>query len=317
MLSSLVRYLAFVLVSLVGPGIALQRLVGVAVDATLVIPLGCAATAGAYWLASRLGAPWLFPLVMGALDLSLLWRGLGHRAPNDPPLRSAIPAGLGLLVFLALGQYGWNRPGADGGFHLDPMGDHPLHAGITWELTTSGPPQVPGLAGVPLVYHVGADLVRAAALRWADVGPYDSINRFEVTLGALALALALRGVMARLSPAPFALAVVPWSLLATDGSFLLALVLPVTWWTDLLRGNMLMSMAFDNPVVLGMTLALGALVALARYEGGRGEAFWSSAGSWPRRFRTSRSSSGRSSRWLSAGPRSVDGPDGLDCCPVP
>ncbi len=256
-----------------GPGIALQRLVGVAVDAALVIPLGCAATAGAYWLASRLGAPWLFPLVMAALDASLLWRGLGQRAPNDPPLRGAIPAGLGLVAFLALSQYGWNRSGAGGEFRLDPMGDHPLHAGITWELTAGWPPQVPGLAGVPLVYHLGADLVRAAALRWASVSPYDAISRFEVTLGALALALALRGVTARLSPAPFALAVVPWSLLATDGSFLLALVLPVAWWTDLLRGNMLMSMAFDNPVVLGLAMALAALVALARYEAGEGRGF--------------------------------------------
>jgi hypothetical protein len=273
MLSSLVRYLAFVAVSLVGPGIALQRLVRVAVDATLVMPLGCAATAGVYWLAGRFGAPWLFPIVMAALDVSLLWRGLGQRAPDDPPLRGAIPAGLGLVVFLALSQYGWNRSGPGGEFHLDPMGDHPLHAGITWELTGSWPPQVPGVAGVPLVYHIGADLVRAAALRWADVSPYDAINRFEVTLSALALALALRGVTARLSPTPFALAAVPWSLLATDGSFLLALALPLAWWTDLLRGNMLMSMAFDNPVVLGMTLALGALVALARYEVGEGRGF--------------------------------------------
>jgi hypothetical protein len=270
LLSSLVRYLAFVAVSVVGPGIALQRLLGVAVDAALVLPLGCAATAGAYWLASQLGAPWLFPLLVAALDVGLVWRGWGRRAVNDPPLRGAIPAAIGIVLFLALTQYGWNRTGAGGEFHLDPMGDHPLHAGITWELTTSGAPQVPGLAGVPLVYHVGADLVRAAALRWADVGPYDSINRFEVTLGALALALALRGVMAQLSPMPFALAAVPWSLLATDASFLLALVLPVTWWSDLLRGNVLMSMAFDNPVVLGMTLALGALVALARYEAGEG-----------------------------------------------
>jgi hypothetical protein len=270
MLASLVRYLAFVALSLVGPGIALQRLVGVAVDASLVLPLGCVATAGAYWLAGRLGVPWLFPLAMAVLDAFVLWRGLGPRAADDPPLRGAIPAGLGIVAFLALTQYGWNRPGAGGEFRLDPMGDHPLHVGITWELTAGWPPQVPGLAGVALVYHIGADLVRAAALRFAGVSPYDSINRFEVTLGALALALALRGVTARLSPRPFALAAAPWSLLATDGSFVLALLLPVAWWTDLLRGNVLMSMAFDNPVVLAMALALGALVALSRYEAREG-----------------------------------------------
>jgi hypothetical protein len=274
MVSSLLRYLAFVAVSLVGPGIALQRLLGVAVDAALVVPLGCAATAGAYWLAEWLDAPWLFPCLVGALDLTLLVRGRWRRAPSDPSLRGAVPAALGLVAFLALSQYGWNRPGPRGGFELDPMGDHPLHAGITWELTARWPPEVPGLAGVPLVYHLGADLVRAAALRWADVGPYDAINRFEVTLGALALALGLRAVTARLAgTTPFALAAVPWSLLATDGAFILALVLPLTWWTDLLRGNLLMSMAFDNPVILGMALALGALVALSRYEAGEGRGF--------------------------------------------
>ena len=64
------------------------------------------------------------------------------------------------MALLAATQYRWNRPAPDGGFLLDPMGDQPLHAGIAWELTLPYPPQVPGLAGIPLSYHVGADLVR-------------------------------------------------------------------------------------------------------------------------------------------------------------
>jgi hypothetical protein len=272
-LYALLRYLVFAALSIVGPGVALQRLARVAVDAALVLPLGLLFTAGAYGLAARLDQPWLYPCLIAVLDLSLLLPRPWRRAASDPPLWGALPVALGLLAFMALTQYGWNRSGPAGGFELDPMGDHPLHAGVTWELVTPWPPQVPGLAGIPLVYHLGADVVRAAALRWAGTLPYDAINRFEVTLNAIALALALRAAAARLGGSAFAVAAAPWSLLATDGSFLLALALPITWWTDHLRGNLLMSMAFDNPVVPGLALALGALLALSRYEAGEGRGF--------------------------------------------
>ena len=61
------------------------------------------------------------------------------------------------------------RVDADGAFRLD-VGEHvdtAVHVGVTWELVASYPPQVPGLAGVPMRYHVGSHLVRAAAVRWA------------------------------------------------------------------------------------------------------------------------------------------------------
>ena len=66
------------------------------------------------------------------------------------------------------------------------------------------PPQVPGVAGFPLGYHLGTDLVRAAALRWAGTDPWDSLSRLDVTLWALGLVLALRAVAARLGAAPLA-----------------------------------------------------------------------------------------------------------------
>src|SRR5262249_31956959 len=42
------------------------------------------------------------------------------------------------------------------------------------------------------------------------------------------------------------------------------------WWTDLLRGNLLLSLAVSNPIVPGLALALGAVLALARHEAGEG-----------------------------------------------
>jgi hypothetical protein len=274
---ALLRYLAFLAVAIVGPGVALQRLLGLATDAAIVLPLGAAFTALAYAVASASGLPWLFPAAVLLVDAVLLWRGLGPRA-DGPHLRGAVPACVALVVFLAISQYGWNLGDATGAFLLDPMGDHPLHVGATFELTLPWPPQVPGLAGIPLVYHLGADLVRAAALQWAAVSPYDQVSRFEVTLWAVALVLALRGVTARLGAPPLAVSLVGWAPLAGDLVFLLAPFLPLAWWGDLLRGNLLMSVLFDNPVVLGLAMALGVPLALARHESGEGRGWVAVAG---------------------------------------
>ena len=95
---------------------------------------------------------------------------------------------------------------SSGEFLLDNLVpyDTAFHVGLTRELTLGYPPQVPGVSGFRLGYHLGPDLVRAAALRWAAVDPYDSINRFDVTLGAIALILALRAMTRAAGGGPFA-----------------------------------------------------------------------------------------------------------------
>jgi hypothetical protein len=138
--------------------------------------------------------------------------------------------------------------------------------GVTYELVTGYPPQVPGLAGFPLGYHLGTDLVRAAANRWVGTDPWDSLTRLDVTLWALALILAIRGVMARMGAPPAAVALAPWTLLFTDLSFVFVLDEQAHWWTDLLRGNLLLSLVYANPVIPALALALGAVVALSRYQ---------------------------------------------------
>jgi hypothetical protein len=270
-----VRYTAFAVLALVGPGLAAHRLAGIAVDAALVLPLGFAITAGAYWLSLIAGIPWLFPVVVAALDLTLLVRrGPWSRAPG-PSLRGTIAPFVAIVALLGATQYRWNRLAETGEFLLDPIVpfDTAFHVGVTRELTIGYPPQVPGLAGFTLGYHFGVDLVRAAALRWAAVDPYDSIARFDVTLGALALVLAVRAAARAAGAPPLAVAIVPWTLLATDFSFVFAGNPSAVWWTDLLRGNLLLSLALANPVVPALSLALGALVALHRYAGGEGRAW--------------------------------------------
>ena len=138
--------------------------------------------------------------------------------------------------------------------------------GLTRELVIGHPPQVPGVAGFPLGYHLGTDLVRAAALRWAGTDPWDSLTRLDVTLWALGLVLALRAVAARLGGPPLAVALAPWTLLFTDFSFVFAGNPQAHWWTDLLRGNLLLSLAYANPIVPALGLVLGAVVSLSRFQ---------------------------------------------------
>ncbi len=77
------------------------------------------------------------------------------------------------MALLAATQYPWNRLDASGDFLLDPLVtfDSAFHVGLTHELVIGHPPQVPGVSGFPLGYHLGTDLVRAAALRWAGPTP--------------------------------------------------------------------------------------------------------------------------------------------------
>jgi hypothetical protein len=267
---SLVLYLVFAGVAILLPGIALQRLVRVPVEASLVVPLGTAFCGLAFWLSLAAHAPALFPVAVASL-VAAAW--LARRGPLEraagPSIRRAIPPAIGLVLLLAIAQYPWNRVEAEtGDFLLDPLvtSDSAFHVGVTHELLTGEPPQVPGVAGFPLGYHLGTDLVRAAALRWAGVDPWDSLTRLDVTLWGFGLILALRSLTARLGAPPLAVALVPWTLLLTDFSFVFASNPQAHWWCDLLRGNLLLSLVYSNPVLPALGLALAALVSLAGFE---------------------------------------------------
>jgi hypothetical protein len=264
----LLAWLLFAAAAIGLPGVALQRLARVPVEAALVIPLGTAWSSGTYWISLVLDRPWLFPcgtaLAAGALLVPL---GPWRRA-EGPSLRGALPPFVAVVALLALTQYGANRLDASGDFLLDPLVtfDSAFHVGLTRELVIGHPPQVPGVAGFPLGYHLGTDLVRAAALRWAGTDPWDSLSRLDVTLWALALVLALRAGAARLGAPPLAVAIAPWTLLLTDFSFVFAGNPQAHWWTDLLRGNLLLSLVYANPIVPALGLVLGTVVSLSRFE---------------------------------------------------
>ncbi len=270
-MDTLFLYLLFGALALVGPGIALQRLAGVQVDPALVLPLGTATAAALYWVSLASGVSWLFPAGTVVLLTTLALRGPHGTAPG-PPLRGALLPFVTLVALLAVTQYPWNRRASDGDFLLDPLvpSDTAFHVGLSRELDIGYPPQLPGVAGFPLGYHLGTDLVRAAALRWAAIDPYDSISRFDVTLWGLALILVLRSLVDRLFASRAAVALVPWTLFLTDFSFLFGANPQAHWWTDLLRGNLLLSLFASNPIVPALGLALGALLSLERHRSGEG-----------------------------------------------
>jgi hypothetical protein len=277
-LDTIFAYLAFAGLAIVLPGLAWPRALRLPVDPALVLPSGGATCAGAYWVSLVSGRPWLFPALLAALVLAGLRPG-PWRLAEGPSWRGALAPFAAVVLFLAATQYGGNRVAGDGSFQLDPFvaSDTAFHVGLTYELATAYPPQVPGVSGYPLGYHLGPDLVRAAAWRFAGVRPYDQIARLDVTLGALALVLALRALLHAMGAPRLAVTLAPWSLLATDFSFGFAAHPQAPWGADLLRGNRLVSLALSNPIVPALAMAIGVLVALARHREGEGGGFLATA----------------------------------------
>jgi hypothetical protein len=185
-----------------------------------------------------------------------------------------------LVALLAATQYRANRVGPDGSFLLD-VGEHvdtAVHVGVTWELVAGYPPQVPGLAGVPMRYHVGSHLVRAAAARWARVHPYDSLSRFDVTLWGIALVLALRAAAHALGLGVVAVRLAGFLPLAADLSFVPGALLGAEHWAMKLGGNFLEAVFYANSISPAMTAVLAALVALARASRSEGRGWLVLAG---------------------------------------
>ncbi|MBN2371798.1 MAG: hypothetical protein JXO72_15055 [Vicinamibacteria bacterium] len=270
--TSIIVYCLFVVLTIVGPGTALLRLLRLKIDPALVLPIGLCCCAVIYWLSLVLSSPWLFPAASIALDTTLVWTLRGTRRAPGPSVRGALPVFIAMAALFALTQYSVNRCGSKGEFLLDTTERHDtaFHVALTWELSHSHPPQVPGLAGTPLRYHYGAHLVRAAALRWAGIHPYDALARFDLTLWAGALMIAMRGAIHAMGGSSRIVALAPWTLFATDFSFLFAGIERARLWADMLGATFLSCLFFANAAVPALMLSLGCLIAVERHLAGEG-----------------------------------------------
>jgi hypothetical protein len=269
------RFLLFVSLGLLGPALGLFRLLRVKVDPALVLPAALVQLSFVYFVSLRFQVPWLLPAFCAALSAVALTPPWGGRRAEGPSLRGAVPAFLGVLAVFALAEYGGNRVGPRGEFVFDNVvpEDSAFHVGLAWELSVSYPPDVPGLSGVPMGYHLGLPLVRGAAIRWAGLHPYDLMSRFEITLVAFGLILVLRQAARQLGASSFALLLVPWTVLATDFSFVFFRNPSVDFWINATDSNLLFSLAHANSSVAAILVATGALIAVERFLASEGTGF--------------------------------------------
>jgi len=270
-LLALLRFALFAGVGIVAPGIGLQRLARVRWDPALVVPLGLLACALFYWLSLLSGVPLVFPVLVLAAGAGAWCRPWASRAAG-PSLRGALFPIAVLVALFAITQYRVNRVDSSGAFLLD-VGEHvdtALHVGLSFELVAGYPPQVPGFSGVPMQYHVASHLVRAAASRWALIHPYDALCRFDITVWAVALVLALRAAAAAAGLGREAVAAAGFVPLATDLSFIPGLLLGAEWWAQRLGDSFLEPVFFANSISPALAIALTAIVSLARAERGEG-----------------------------------------------
>jgi hypothetical protein len=181
-----------------------------------------------------------------------------------------------VVLCLAGSVYQQDRLDASGAFLAGgaQADDAAFHVGLAHELAQGYPPQVPGLSGFTLEYHLGAPLARAAALRFAGTHPYDALSRFENTLYALALILCLRAAAHALSAPPLAVSLAGFAVLGSDFSFLLLPGRGIEWWVGFFEGGTgLQSLFHANSLLPALALALSALIALRRHLAGEGRGF--------------------------------------------
>jgi hypothetical protein len=269
-------YLLFVGLALVLPGLAVLRALRLRSEAALVLPTGLVACAAAALLAASTHRSALFPALLLGADLAFLatTRPVRLRPEWRRAATALAPVAALFAVLLATRWWG-NRVLPSGDFRVDSLNwkDVTFHVGLVRELTLGFPPQVPGLAGVPLSYHFGLDLVRSFALRFAGADPYDVLTRFDPLLWATALVLALRAATASLGGGRAAVAAVGFTLLAGDFGYLWAFSGVHHYWIDVLRGNFFLAVVDANSSVPALALLIAVVVALVRRTSGGGRGY--------------------------------------------
>ncbi len=186
------------------PGVAILDLARVRTraldDLALSVVLGVVGSAGAYWLAARLGFRPLF-LAWPAASLALAYRNRTRQRERLRALADAMqrPATAILLAVVALSLapytflplfYSNLRPLPDGGFAFYNMPDLVLHASLSGELTHTIPPQWPYFPGYPATYHYAMDLL-PAVFAAGGISVVDGCVRFVPTLLTASTALVL------------------------------------------------------------------------------------------------------------------------------
>lgn len=169
-------------------------------DLTLSLVLGMTVSSLLYWIAVYVGLPYLFALWPLLALTAYFYRRrkqwgdiLGSRIPVN--LSHVLLLGvivLALIPLAALHMYYRNldlQP--QGGMTFFLKRDAIFHLSMANELTHSIPPQAPFLAGQPLGYHHGMDLLVAMLSKSAGLSVLDLTVRFVPTLLVIIAVLAV------------------------------------------------------------------------------------------------------------------------------
>ena len=220
-------------------------------------------------LAELGGTEWfvLWPVAGTGGWLLLRCRGVG---PSGYVFRREhlLLAGLFAAVVFSLTQMGtYYRNGVEspgGGLRANLYPDLRLHLSITNEIRHTWPPEIPFLAGAPLRYHVGMDVLPNLYLSVCRFEPLDLMNRFLPTLlfGLLALGAYCVGTQclrSRFMAVCFAALVI-----FGDDFYAFAKM----WDPDLSPDYhlpTLNSLFFHNPNLHGLVVMFASFVALNRF----------------------------------------------------
>ena len=147
------------------------------------------------------------------------------------------------------------------------LSDIVLHASIAAELSHSIPPQVPSMAGLPLSYHVGMDLVAAVLNRYAGLAIPDVVARFSPVLFISVDVLAVFCLARRLiGSADAAVVAALLSVLGEDLSFIPGILnrQESLWNVWYFQAPTVFSLYTANPMVVAHGLLFAALLCFYR-----------------------------------------------------
>ena len=244
---------------------------------TLSVVLGMVCTCFVYAVLTWLGIP---SLLYGWILASLIGLGWTWRRPALMAIRDQFlatkPAHLFLLLTLivswipmyVLPFYYRNLSLTEsGGLTFAPLADVLFHTALAGELMHTFPPQIPFIAGEPLSYHVGMDLVAAVLNRLGGIPIADLVVRYCPTMFITMDVLAVFCLARRLiGSGGAAVAAAVLATVAEDLSFIPGVLQnsDQLWIVHYFAAPTVVSLYFLNPMVMAHGLLFTSLFCLQR-----------------------------------------------------
>lgn len=274
------RFLVAVILFFLLPGNLVVRLLGLQMTTiehcTLALSLGLVTTSSLYMIFAWLQVPLLLWVWWGAagwafvakyrLVLERLGSSILAAKPQHILLLLALVGSWLPMYFLDFYFPNWSWSG-EGQFDFVTVADNLLHTSLAAELTHAVLPQVPFMAGEPLNYHIGMDIVTALTNRFGGVAIPDMVVRYYPALFIALIVLSAYCLIRRFTGSGGA--GVAGALLITLGedlSFIPGMLQQSgeIWSAYYFRSAAVFSLYFFNAIVAALGLFLTGLYCLYR-----------------------------------------------------